>query len=30
MTTCELCNYFLINDPETGIVETGPYCGDCE
>ena len=28
--TCEICNYPLINDPETGIVETGPYCGDCE
>lgn len=27
---CEQCGYFLIDDPEGGIVENGPLCGDCE
>jgi hypothetical protein len=26
---CEVCGYFLINDPEAGIVEE-TICGDCE
>lgn len=30
MTTCSVCGYPLINDPESGIVESGPMCGDCE
>jgi hypothetical protein len=30
MERCLNCNYPLINDPEAGIVENGPYCGDCE
>lgn len=27
---CVECGYFLIDDPDAGIVEPGPLCGDCE
>lgn len=30
MTTCTSCGYPLITDPESGITETGPLCGNCE
>ena len=28
--SCNVCGYFLINDPEAGIVEDGDTCGECQ